>query len=33
MEFTFNTIPEALDALRAGKLPPTYFCYGTEDPF
>ena len=22
-----------VDALRAGELPPTYFCYGTEDPF
>ncbi len=22
-----------VDALRAGNLPPTYFCYGTRDPF
>ena len=22
-----------VDVLRAGNLPPTYFCYGTRDPF
>lgn len=21
------------EALRAGALPPTFYCYGTEDPF
>ena len=24
---------KSVKKLRAGKLPPTYFCYGTEDPF
>ena len=22
-----------VEALRAGELPPTFYCYGTEDPF